>query len=147
MIPRTSRPAEPASQADCEEWLRKLATKQTLEPAQRTEWDFAVCLCEDDAAIGCVALHTTDRAEREAVVEYMIARRCWGRGYAQEALGAMLRFATAPPRQMSRVSALIVASNVASMKVARRCGMKKISSSDYELNGRARSIVIYALDS
>ena len=53
------------------------------------------------------------------MVEYIIVRRCWGRGYAQEALGAMLRFATAPPRQMRRVSALIVAGNTASIKVPR----------------------------
>ena len=32
------------------------------------------------------------------------------------------------------------------MQVARKCGMKKVGSSDYELNGRARSIVTYALD-
>jgi hypothetical protein len=62
------------SQADCEEWLRKLAAGR-LQPARRTEWDFAVCSADDDTPIGCVALRTTDREEREAVVEYMIARR------------------------------------------------------------------------
>lgn len=76
----------------------------------------------DDAPIGMVEL----RPQRGHVAEvgYVVSRRFWNRGYATEAVGAVVRWAMAQP-VIYRVWAVCDVENTASARVLEKVGMER----------------------
>lgn len=55
---------------------------------------FAICLQKDDRHIGNVKLGPINFYHRTADISYFIGEKeCWGRGYATEAIGLVVRYA------------------------------------------------------
>jgi ribosomal-protein-alanine N-acetyltransferase len=78
----------------------------------------------------------------DAELAYSLAKRCWGRGMATEAVGAVLRHAF-ETIGLPRVVGVAVVENVGSQRVMARTGMTL--QGPYEFDGR--QAVLYADES
>ncbi|UVW29617.1 GNAT family N-acetyltransferase [Massilia sp. H6] len=85
---------------------------------------FGVELAETGELIGTVNLHHVFPQNRRCEVGYALASRCWGKGYACEALGAALDYAFHELR-LNRIEADIDPRNAASSAVLERMGFRK----------------------
>jgi [ribosomal protein S5]-alanine N-acetyltransferase len=77
---------------------------------------------EGGLLLGATGLHV--EAPHRYGTGYVLARDAWGRGYATEALTAMLELAFSRP-EVRRVYALCDAEHVASARVMEKCGMQR----------------------
>jgi RimJ/RimL family protein N-acetyltransferase len=92
-------------------------------------------ICRDNHVIGCVGLqrvppHTVEIYPAfEGEIETIIALKedQWGAGYATEALGALLTYASDALNE-PRLVALVDASNLASRALMQRCGFREIGA-------------------
>ncbi|MBD5356429.1 MAG: GNAT family N-acetyltransferase [Bacteroides sp.] len=107
----------------------------------------AICLCENDKYIGNAMLQEIDWINRTAHAPVMIGDKTeWHKGYAMEARMLMLKFAF-EERNLRRIFAYILESNLPSIKLQERCGFKKegvLRESVYK-NGRYHNQVIMGL--
>jgi RimJ/RimL family protein N-acetyltransferase len=92
--------------------------------AGRTLFQWAVAGREDDRVIGTVTLFQWDRPNRRAEAGFMLGRAHWGRGYAQEAVGAVLRFGF-DAMGLHRVEADVDPANAASLRLLERLGFRR----------------------
>ena len=90
----------------------------------RTRYTLAICLREEDRAIGWLPLRYTRPELREAEIGWTLCRHCWGRGYATEAAGAMLRYGFAE-LGLHRIVAFCRVENRASWHVMEKLGMRR----------------------
>ncbi|MBA7486705.1 hypothetical protein ES707_22266 [subsurface metagenome] len=82
---------------------------------------FAVTLAGEGSLIGGVRLRIdTDHARGE--LGFWVARRCWGRGYATEAVSAVIEYGFSV-LGLHRVHAMHFSRNPASGRVMEKCGM------------------------
>jgi RimJ/RimL family protein N-acetyltransferase len=77
----------------------------------------------DGSLIGGIGLRIRDR-EFKAELGYLIGRPYWGRGYATEALRAVVQWAL-QQAQVFRVWAVCDVENAASARVLEKCGFEK----------------------
>lgn len=85
---------------------------------------------EDGTPIGYTNLFDIDREQRKAELSLMIGeRRAWGRGYAGDALRALLRHAFTPPESgglgLHKVYLSVFAENAGARRVYARCGFRE----------------------
>jgi ribosomal-protein-alanine N-acetyltransferase len=101
------------------------------EPQFGTVWAIDV----GGEAIGCIGLHQLAAWFRcNAEVGYWIGQAFWGRGIASEALGMVTAWAWLARPELTRLVAPIFARNLASQRVAVKCG--------YALEGVLRQSII-----
>ena len=99
-------------------------------------YTFAIVLKETDEPIGCIGLVPTGEEHfkpltNEREVGYWIGYPYWGKGLTTEALSALIVFC----RDSLRLDSLLIttdAKNIASQRVAEKCGFKFIA--DYIYN-------------
>lgn len=129
---------------DLTRWVgdRRVAEMTSLiphpyEPAMAVEWlervvgydddsghrIFAITLAEDGRLIGCIGLHSLEKLPI-AEFGYWIAVPFWGRGYATEALRAVLRHGFGK-MMLRRIEAHHFAHNPASGRVMEKAGMRR----------------------
>jgi [ribosomal protein S5]-alanine N-acetyltransferase len=101
--------------AETEEFLRR--TLASTENGTSLTW--AITLRGDDTLRGMIAVRPH---VYKADAGYVLARPFWGRGYATEALRAVVDYAFKNPR-MYRVWAVCDVENVASARVMEKAGM------------------------
>jgi RimJ/RimL family protein N-acetyltransferase len=82
---------------------------------------FAIVGAESAAFLGMVALVQIDRAGRQAEAGYVVAPRARGRGIAVRALQLLTEWALGE-LELERIELRISSDNVASVRVAERCG-------------------------
>jgi len=85
-----------------------------------TEYTWAIRLL-DNSLIGCIALRVNGF---KADTGYVFARPFWGKGYATEALKALVHWVRQQP-DIQRLWAVCDAENPASARVMEKVGMKK----------------------
>lgn len=107
----------PNSEAETDEFLGNLLANAG-EPAGLT---LAVTVTAD--VLGAVSLNLVDEVHRRGSMGYVLARRCWGRGYATEAAGLVLRHAF-DAWGLHRVEATCHPQNVASARVLEKIGLR-----------------------
>ena len=78
----------------------------------------------DDELVGTIGAYDAQNDQIE--VGFSVARSCWGRGYAAEALSAVLRYLT-ENEGFRCVIAWCAAENIASRKTLEKAGMKLVS--------------------
>ena len=113
----TLRIPYPYPEEEAERWIANHE-----ERVQKGDHAFAVTLRETRELIGTVGLHR--KAENDsAEIGYWIGVPYWGKGYATEAAGAMLRygFETFP---LNRIFAMHFGRNAASGRVLQKIGMR-----------------------
>lgn len=82
---------------------------------------FAILACDDGAFLGFAAIVDLQREERQGELGYVVAREARGRGIARRALRLLTRWALAE-LGLRRVELRIDPENLASIRVAERCG-------------------------
>ena len=99
-------------------------------------------LLKDETNIGYVQLVPL---EEGVEVGYHIAKEFTGKGYATEALTALLQFAKAE-KKLCKVYGICVSENAASKKVLEKCGFKKEYEGPGEYQGNLTDIARYVLN-
>lgn len=95
---------------------------QNREPGQSGWFQFAVALGSEGTLIGDIGVHTFE--ERQAELGFTLSSQWWGKGYATEALEAVINYAF-KTLQMHRLVAATDTRNLASQKVLERLGFRK----------------------
>ncbi|HEX2171041.1 MAG TPA: GNAT family protein [Dehalococcoidia bacterium] len=108
------------SEADVRAFVGMFLAQQAEEP--RWKWQLAIVLPEQDRLIGNCGLRLDAPAARTANIGYELDPRQWGRGYATEAMRAMLRFGF-EELGLHRVWAWCIAENTASARALERLGL------------------------
>ncbi|MBX0326221.1 GNAT family N-acetyltransferase [Oscillochloris sp. ZM17-4] len=91
-------------------------------------FQFAVALREGDALIGDVYMRLLDYDDRQGELGYTLARPWHGRGYAAEAVGAVIGYAFAT-LGMHRMTAIVDQENAPSIRLLERLGMRREGAS------------------
>jgi len=109
-------------------------------------WRWGIALGETDELIGIIDLLGIREADRSCTFAYMLAEDFWGRGFATEALSAVLEFAFTQ-LGMETVWAEHFGPNGASGAVMRKAGMKYTGTEygKYEKNGEVFHVPQYRI--
>lgn len=113
-------------------FVQMFVDQQADQP--RTRFQLAVTLPESGAVIGNCGIRLPAAGSHEAEIGYELAPDQWGRGYATEAVAAIIHFGFAE-LGVHRISAWLVADNIASARVLEKCG--------FQLEGRLRDKEMY----
>ena len=89
----------------------------------QTAYEMAVVCRETNKKIGRAEI-TRDLPEESAMIGWMLVRSAWGKGFATEIAGALIRYCF-DELQVRRVYALCHPDNTASWKVMEKCGMRR----------------------
>ncbi len=95
----------------------------TNRVAAGEQFRWAIRTLGSDQIIGGIKLDDPFTVERTSEVGYMLVKEAWGKGYAVEAMRALLDYAF-DELQRHRVEALIFADNAPSRKVVERLGFR-----------------------
>jgi RimJ/RimL family protein N-acetyltransferase len=103
-------------------------------------------LAKSGACIGLCDLSEIDRRHSRADVGFMVARRCWGAGYALEAMHAVIGHA-AQGLRLRRLQARAHLGNVRSMRLLDRLGFRRegLLRGYVERDGERRDCALYGL--
>ena len=120
----------PLNEAEASNWLGEQVEAYSLSP-DFGRW--AICETESGQAIGYVVL-TQDEGratERQAELGFRLARRSWGRGYATEAVKALVEDAFGAGR-VDRLIGIVDPHNGASVRVLQKLGMSYVRPITFE---------------
>lgn len=117
-------------------WDMLGGTKYFVSEAYEKQWientifnskdvKLAVCLVENDKHIGNVYMTNINEINRSCVSHVLIGEKeYWGHGYAREALLLAIDYMF-NERNIHRIQANVLMSNVASLKMHEKCGYKQ----------------------
>lgn len=91
------------------------------ESGEQFRW--AIRAHENDVIIGALKLDEPFTSSRSSEIGYMLVREAWGKGYAQEAMRALMEY-TFDVLDRHRLEALIYAENTASRTLVERLGFR-----------------------
>ena len=133
--------------------LDEVGTKKYLEESidaravtPRIIYDFAICLPDDDRFLGRAGFKIERPEHREAQLWSNLRHDLWGKGFASEALPALLDFAF-DGLQLHRVYGDCDPRNVGSARVMERVGMRREGhfKENWWLKGEWCDSLIYAV--
>ncbi len=139
-------------------WSMLGGTKYFVSEAYEKKWiedsifnssdiRLAVCVKENDQYIGNVYITNIDMINRTGISHVLIGEKTyWGNGYAGEALKLLLDYAF-NERGLHRIAALVLESNIQSIKMFTKLGYKQeglLRQSIYK-NGRYNNQVILSI--
>jgi [ribosomal protein S5]-alanine N-acetyltransferase len=113
--------------AEVQRFVQMFIDQQYEEP--RTRYQMALCLRESGDLIGNCGIRRSAAWSHDAEIGYELAPDQWGKGYATEAVGEILRFGF-EDLGLHRIAAWTVAGNAASARVLEKAG--------FSLEGRLR---------
>jgi [ribosomal protein S5]-alanine N-acetyltransferase len=102
---------------------RKLLAETRALAAAGTLFQWGVATHRDDIVIGTTTLFRIDERNRRAEIGFALARKAWGRGYASEAVGLLIRHAF-EDLNLHRLEADPDPRNAASIRLLVRHGFK-----------------------
>ncbi len=109
----------PKSISETEGMLKKL-----FEPENKTALGWSVWLKNKDVFIGELGMNLSSPRFKMAEIHYSILPEFWGKGYATEAVHALLAFGF-NGLDLHRIEAGVAIENVASIRVLEKTGMIK----------------------
>lgn len=116
-------------------WEMLGGTKYFVSEAYERKWvenaifnskdvKLAICLIENSRYIGNVYMTDIDMTKRSCHSHVLIGEKdCWGKGYAREALNLAIDYMF-KERNIHRIQANILESNIQSLKMHEKCGYK-----------------------
>ena len=108
-----------------EEFERQVrARPKMLRPGATGRFEWLVKISDPDTAVGWISLRVNDRSPRIGEVGYSLLPEARGKGYATDALRAMIDEAFAEA-ELDEVQACIIPENVASRAVLDRVGFRE----------------------
>lgn len=111
----------PNSEEETRGFLARAEAAAAASP--RTSWTFAVEHAESGALVGSSGLELADPVGPQLSFGYVLDPRWWGRGYATEAAGALLRFGF-EELGAHRLFAHVFVGNDASARVLTKLGLR-----------------------
>jgi len=139
---RRFRGGQPANEAEARDWLA------AVEPARLRGERLELVIAEaaTDAALGSITLWSLSVTHRSALVNYWVRREARGRGIAVRAVGLLARWCFGC-LDLARLQLFIDPDNVASQRVAERCGFVRegLLRSHVENAGRRYDSLVYGL--
>jgi ribosomal-protein-alanine N-acetyltransferase len=110
-----------------------------------TGWSFAIAAAADDRAVGGIGLWIRDLGAGRATAGYVVAPGERGRGFATDALRALIDFAWTLP-DLHRVELYIEEWNIGSLRVAAGAGFthEGVLRSHQEIGGTRRDMLLFA---
>jgi RimJ/RimL family protein N-acetyltransferase len=111
--------------------------------AKATGPSFFIVRKADDAVVGEIGYHL-DADSSMAQVGYSLVEPCWGRGYATDALRALLMHLRAEVG-VRRVVAETLVGHTASRRVMEKAGMHQCGARVGEVDGETMELVVYEL--
>ena len=114
--------------------------------AERSLFQWGIAARDDDRVIGTATLAGLSAEHRRAEVGYALARDAWGRGYATEAVEALVAFAF-DALALHRLEADVDPRNARSIRVLERLGFTRegVQRERYHLLGEVQDAVLYGL--
>lgn len=114
--------------------------------ADRSLFQWGIAEREGGAVIGTATLAALSREHGRAEVGYALARAAWGRGYAAEALTALISFAFGP-LGLRRLEADVDPRNARSIAVLARLGFRPegLQRQRYCMAGELQDAALYGL--
>jgi RimJ/RimL family protein N-acetyltransferase len=114
--------------------------------AARSLFQWGIAERETDAVVGTCTLAALSAEHRRGEVGYALARDAWGRGYAAEALAAVLAFAF-DTLALHRVEADVDPRNARSIRALERAGFEREGylRERYHVGGELQDAVLYGL--
>jgi RimJ/RimL family protein N-acetyltransferase len=105
---------------------------------------FCPCFVErqDDGTVVGEIGYTFDEQAATATLGYSIVEPCWGRGYATDALRALVEHLRADPR-VERIAATAPVAHGASRRVMEKAGMALCDQRLQEVDGRLVEVAVY----
>jgi RimJ/RimL family protein N-acetyltransferase len=109
-------------------------------------YQWGVARREDDRIIGTCTLFAITLPHKRAELGFAIARSQWGKGYASEAAGAIVRYAF-DAMGLHRLEADVDPRNPASIRTLERLGFQRegYARERYHLGGEIQDAVLYGL--
>ena len=106
---------------DVQAFVGRFIAQQEREP--RLKFQLAITLPDTGQLIGNAGIRIKTAGGHEADIGYELDPQHWGRGYASEAVRALVRFGF-EELHLHRISAHCLAENVASARVLEKLGMR-----------------------
>jgi RimJ/RimL family protein N-acetyltransferase len=132
----------PYSEADARAWFA------SQEPARRAglRLELAITNSRSDALLGSIALSSVERVHGRAMVSFWVAPQARGQGVAAQAVWLLAGWALGA-LGLTRLELFIEPDNIASQRVAERCGFVRegLLRSRWVSKGRRRDSVVYGL--
>jgi RimJ/RimL family protein N-acetyltransferase len=112
----------------------------------RTLFQWGIAVRESDRVVGTCTLTSFSVEHRRAEIGFAIGRRDWGRGYASEALPALLDHAFGA-LDLRRLEADVDPRNAGSIRVLERLGFQRegLQRQRYLMNGEVQDALMYGL--
>ncbi len=109
-------------------------------------YDWAVIERESGRMIGTCGFAKIDEVNRCAELGYVLNRKCWGRGYAQEAARAVMKIGF-ETLDLKRIEARFMTENKASARVMEKLGMRfeGVKRASLYVKGSFRDIGYYSI--
>lgn len=102
-----------------------IQNQQSLQPGTHGEWSqLAIALKSTDELVGDCVLRTGVEDSRQGEIGFTLARRHQGKGFASEAVSALLEYAFAK-LGLHRVVAITDCENAASVRLLERLGLRR----------------------
>ena len=95
-----------------------------VDRADGARFQWAIAEAKTDALVGRVALYGWNREHRRAEIGFILGREHWGKGYAQEAVRAVIGFAFGA-MGLHRIEADVDPENTASLALLARLGFRE----------------------
>lgn len=108
---------------------------------------FAICLLESDEHIGNIKIGPINWRHRHADVSLLIGeKRCWGKGYAAEAIGLVTKIGF-EYLNLNRLKAGCYRENEGSARAFEKCGWQRegVMRGHFLLNGRETDAIILGI--
>ena len=114
--------------------------------AERSLFQWGIAERDGDAVVGTCTLAALSAEHRRAELGFAIARGAWGRGYASEAVAALLAYAF-DALALHRVEADVDPRNDSSIRVLERMGFRRegCQRERYHLAGEVQDALLYGL--
>jgi RimJ/RimL family protein N-acetyltransferase len=113
---------------------------------RRAFCQWGIALRRDDTIIGTATLFHIDTVNRRAELGYALGRSNWGKGYMQEALGALFEYAFGE-MNLHRLEADVDPRNATSIRTLERLGFQREGylRERWLAKGEAQDSVLYGL--
>lgn len=127
-------------------------SREIIEHILLKPHSFAICLA-DHQLIGSIGLLLPNNSNlpltaNEAEIGYWLGECFWGKGYATEALQAMIAYSS-EKLELTRLLAGVYQENIPSQKVLGKCGFRHQSTIEHffsQPTGETHTLMLYALE-
>ncbi len=135
----------PNAEQDTRDFVRRAIARQQEQPQQN--YEFAVVLQAETKLVGGCGIGISDAAHhKEASIYYFFNRSYWGKGYATEAVNALLEIGFFQLK-LHRIFATCDPRNSLSASVLKKVGMQKEGClrQHERIRGQWRDSLVYAI--